>query len=229
MTRVFEKNQNGLPDFFVYNGVGDSASIFSTPVRLYDFLAFMYLELGAYERKYQLREVEILPALSFKSEKAGTEFLSVDYHFFVQTVGRYLDSVCDRNSALKFITDFAIDTKKDKYMNAALVLFYSYFETYLGVLYINNVNKKTMVQHLQFSSRCVYQNEKIAVEFAALNFNVKRLKEYLGHAELIENIYELCMQPETKQVAYGYQSCTDYWEKSNKMKTYFFAKENISL
>lgn len=229
MTRVFEKNQNGLPDFFVYNGVGDATSIFSTPVRLYDFLAFMYLELGDYERKYQLREVEILPCVSFKSEKVGTEFLSVDYHFFVQTVGRYLDSVCDRNSALKFITDFAIDTKKKEYVKAAVLLNYHFFESILGIAYINSITKSTPAFYLQFNSRCIYENPKSTVEFYAINFNVNRLKEHLGNAKLVENIYELCFKPETKQVAYGAKQCTAFWENSEKKKTYFFARENISL
>lgn len=217
---------------FVHNGYeyrspADAITLFSSPVKIVHFFTFMSEDLKSYIVDYKNGKLDILPIVLYKSERGGTEFLAVDYLYFVQTVARYL-MYHFGDYGREFIGDFMIDAMGDRNAKNAIMLTHSYFSEVLRIAYINTVGPKTLAKFLRFSTKSIFKNDRAAVEFSAINFNLTRLIAHAGNEDLFYSLGEIGKVSGAEQVAFGKDAQTYFAENKLKQK-FFMSSEQFNI
>jgi len=216
----YKINIHGLHEGFVYRSVGDAPYMFSSDVKLHNFLRFMMFEMKGYAEWYKVGKIDALPFVNVTTP-AGNEFIGLDYYFFIQSVCRYLVRIADRESAEAFERDFRIDKNTPQTRNNAVWLFFMFFQQYARLTYCSSLSKKAMLAWINYSLEAVYKTRVGYIEMHLVAFEFKNLNEYLGDEKMVNSLQSLSEIFETEQVAFNSTACREFW-KANKSKPHYF-------
>jgi len=222
----YKINIHGLHEGYVYRSVGDAPYMFSSDVKLHNFLRFMMFEMKGYAEWYKVGKIDALPFVNVTTP-GGNEFIGLDYYFFIQCVCRYLVRIADRESAEAFENDFVIDSEQPQKRRNAVWLFYMYFQQYAHLTYSSSLSNKAPFSWIGYSFATVYKTRVGHIEMHLVAFEFKNLKEYLGDEKMINSLENLGSIFETEQVAFNSKACGEFWKANKSKPHYFFAKDKI--
>lgn len=216
-------------DGIKYEYPGDAIALFSTPRKLMHFFVFMLSKLKHLEVRFINGNLKMMPCVYFQSDtRAKEEFFAIDYLFFIKTVADYIHEY-ELGNPYQFIDDFMFTKDYHDTKRASLFLFSGFFEQVLRVAYINGTESKTQARFLQFATNVVYQNERVAIEFAAINFMLKDIQRVTENDKLVQELKKISQVSGAKQLAYGIKLCDKYWTDNKKKPIYFMSKEDVRI
>jgi hypothetical protein len=222
----YKINIHGLHEGFVYRSVGDAPYMFSSDVKLHNFLRFMMFEMKGYAEWYKVGKIDALPFVNVTTQ-GGSKFIGFDYYFFIQCVCRYLVRIADKESAIAFERDFLIGADKGLNRNKAVMLFYMYFQLAADLTYASSLGKKATVGYVNYSLETVYKYNDKSIEMHLISFNLEKLSNYIYDEKMMQSLESLGSIFEAEQVAFGGYACMEYWKKSKLKPHYFLSRNDI--
>lgn len=212
-----------------YKYPGDAIALFSTPKKLMHFLVFMVGKLIHLEVRFVNKTLPMMPCVYFQSEtRAKEEFFAIDYNYFIKTVADYIHEY-ELGNPHQFIDDFLFTKDWNDTKRASVFLISSYFEQVLRIAYVNGLETRTQGRFLRFATNAIYENERVAIEFAAINFMLKDIQRVTENDKLVKELKKISQVSGAKQLAYGAQLCDEYWIKNKKKTVYFMSREDVKI
>ena len=212
--------------FAGYQFPSDAVTMLGTPSRIASVLTFMLHSLREYAVRYRNGEIGMMPIITYEDAKAGTQYLVFEHNFFIQTLAQYSEYFFPGTGQL-LADDFCINPEQKTNKANALFLNYSYLQNVVGVAFINSASSKLSVPYLRFGTQSIFKNDRAAVEFTALNFNVSRLEKIIGE-EIVDELLKFGFMSDAKQVAFGKEAST-YFVDNKLKKKYFMTSEHITV
>lgn len=220
---------------YEYRAPLDVALMFSTERKIELFLKFFFGIVKDFDDKMTFDEIDFLPV---NYENRTTEYVAVDYNFFVFCIASYIKKF-DLGDGNFFLSSFAVvdtDNKKDN-QNKKNALFLTYiFEDIYKLCYVNSPSVKKMF--MSYSTPCIYKNDKKAIQFGALMFRLKELKNYVFDQNIIDSFVSSSRRNNAEQVAYtestkmkNGSNCRDWWKenKQKHRKRFIFRSDEMSV
>lgn len=212
-----------------YEYPGDAIALFSSPKKLVHFLVFMLSKLRHLEVRFYNGNLKMMPCVFFASEtRAEEEFFAIDYLYFLKIIADYIHEY-ELGNPFQFIDDYLLTSDYDDTKRASVFLFAGFFETVLRIAYINGLNTRTQGRYLEFATNAVYENDKVAIEFAAINFKFKDILRVTENEELVKEMKRISKVSNVQQLAYGKKRCFEYWDKKKKKPVYFMSHADVKI
>ncbi len=227
----FINNKLELPDdlkvkFAGYQYPGDVITMLSSPPKIAAFLVFMIKALNGYEIRFNNKDIDMMPIITYIDDKVWTQYIVLDHNFFVQTLGQYTEHFY-KGTGRQLVEDFAINPEIKSNKANAIFLNYNYLQNVLGLTYINTPSNKLSVPFVKFGTPSIFENDKTTVEFTAINFHAMRLEKVVGE-QIVDELIRFGYISNAVQVAFG-KAATTYFADKKLKKKYFMVMDQITV